>query len=52
MQGEWDRFGEKAEAIKALREAMRSEQTIHELYPYETKFLELSHIGYEHGTES
>lgn len=49
MQSEWSRFGQKSEAIEKLRHTIKSEMAIHPLYPYETKIIELCHIGYEHG---
>jgi len=52
MQSEWSRFAEKDEALGLLREAIKSDKEVHELYPFETKILELSHIGYEHRAKS
>jgi len=49
MKDEWSRFKEKAEAQNLLEEAIRSDKPLHPLYPFETKIMELSHIGYKHG---
>jgi hypothetical protein len=51
MKDEWTRFPEKADARNLLVEAIRSasEKPPHPQYPFETKILELSHIGYNHG---
>jgi hypothetical protein len=47
MKDEWNRFTEKNEAIKFLTETINSDK-LHPLYPFETKIMELSHIGYKH----
>ena len=47
MKDEWNRFPAKVEAKKRLAEAITPDEP-HLLYPFETKILELSHIGYEH----
>lgn len=48
MQGEWSRFVQKSEAKEILRKAIKGDKVIHERYPFETKVLELCHIGYQH----
>ncbi len=50
MKDEWGRVPAKAEARNLLAEAIRSksEEPLHALYPFETKIMELSHIGYKH----
>ena len=48
MRDEWGRFGTRADAKKLLAEAIKSEEPLHPLYPFETKIMELSHIGYKH----
>jgi hypothetical protein len=49
MKDEWMRFREKSEAIDKLKVAMETNgKHIHELFPFETKIIELSHIGYGH----
>jgi hypothetical protein len=48
MKDEWDRFGQKAAAQNMLRKAIQSTEPIHPSYPYETKIMELCHIGYNH----
>jgi hypothetical protein len=47
MKDEWQRFSEKTKAVARLRSVIDSPQ-IHEHYPFETKIIELSHIGYAH----
>jgi hypothetical protein len=51
MKDEWSRFPEKANAKSLFEEAIKSksEKPLHPLYPFETKILELSHVGYKHG---
>ena len=49
MKDEWSRFPAKADARKLLAEAIKSDKPLHALYPFETKVLELSHVGYKHG---
>jgi hypothetical protein len=51
MKDEWSRFPEKADARNLFEEAINSasEKPLHPSYPFETKILELSHIGYNHG---
>ena len=49
MKDEWSRFPEKANAKSLFAEAIKSEKPLHPLYPFETKILELSHVGYKHG---
>jgi len=49
MKDEWNRFKAKADARNLLAEAIKSDKPLHPLYPFETKIMELSHIGYEHG---
>ena len=51
MKDEWNRFPAKAEARRLLEEAINSasDRPLHPSYPFETKILELSHIGYNHG---
>jgi hypothetical protein len=48
MKDEWRRFDQKDQARELLASAIRegSDSPIHPLYPYETKIMELSHIGY------
>jgi hypothetical protein len=49
MKDEWLRFREKSEAVAKLKAAMETKgKQVHELFPYETKIIELSHIGYGH----
>lgn len=52
MKDEWCRSSHKAEATALLTGAIRSNRPLHPLYPLETKIMELSHIGYEHGKAS
>jgi hypothetical protein len=49
MKDEWSRFKAKAEARNLLAEAIKSDKPLHPLYPFETKIMELSHIGHKHG---
>jgi len=49
MKDEWYRFPEKSEAETRLTAAMETNgKAIHDLFPFETKIIELSHIGYRH----
>jgi hypothetical protein len=51
MKEEWARFEPKKEAGIVLAEAISAAGTnrpLHPLYPFETKIMELSHIGYNH----
>jgi hypothetical protein len=48
MKDEWGRFDARAEAKDRLADAIRSDRPLHPLYPFETKIMELSHIGYKH----
>ena len=49
MKDEWNRFKEKSNSQNRLAKAIRSDKSLHPLYPFETKIIELSHIGYKHG---
>jgi hypothetical protein len=51
MKDEWSRFNEKARAYAMLTQAIGSGNP-HALYPYETKIMELSSIGYKHRWDS
>ena len=51
MKDEWSRFPAKANARNLLAEAVRTKEPLHPLYPFETKIIELSHIGYKHKHE-
>jgi hypothetical protein len=46
MKDEWHRFSFKEEARAQLSEYVNSAGAAHQLYPWETKIIELSHIGY------
>jgi hypothetical protein len=46
MKEEWSRFSAKEDACQALRAAIDSKMPLHPLYPFETKIMELSLIGY------
>ena len=48
MKDEWARFEGRADARKLLAQAIESDEPLHPLYPFETKIMELSHIGYKH----
>jgi hypothetical protein len=48
MKDEWSRFKAKEEAWNLLADAIGSDKPLHPLYPFETKIMELSHIGYKH----
>jgi hypothetical protein len=52
MRGEWLRFPDKERAKLQLKESIicseNATEGIHDLYPWETKIIELSHIGYAH----
>jgi hypothetical protein len=49
MKDEWGRFRPKAGAHNLLTKAIRSSKPVHAFYPYETKIMDLCHIGYNHG---
>jgi hypothetical protein len=49
MKDEWNRLKEKGKARNILAKAIHSDKPLHPLYPFETKIIELSHIGYKHG---
>lgn len=51
MKDAWRSFNEKEEARNLLTKAINSAKSekVHPLYPFETKALELSHIGYNRG---
>jgi len=46
---EWERFPLKEEAQAILAASMEVVEQVHTLYPWETKIMELSHVGYTHG---
>lgn len=46
MKAEWGRLAKKAEACYILTNAIQSKKGIFIFYPYETKIMELCHIGY------
>ena len=46
MKDEWRRFTKKSQAYNMLTHAIESDRSIFPFYPYETKIMELSHIGY------
>jgi hypothetical protein len=46
MKAEWGRFAKKAEACCILTNAIQSKKGVFIFYPYETKIMELCHIGY------
>jgi hypothetical protein len=48
MKDEWSRFDDKDEAIKILKEAIKSHKSLHPLYPFETKVIEICQIGHKH----
>jgi hypothetical protein len=48
MSDEWRRFDRKEEAIEILKKTIESDRPLHPSYPFETKVLELCHIGYQH----
>jgi hypothetical protein len=48
MRDEWRRFKERAEATKLLTEAIKSDKPLHTFCPFETKIMEVCHIGYKH----
>jgi hypothetical protein len=54
MKGAWNSFNEKSEAIKFLTETINSAKPrpLHPRYPFETKIMELSYIGYKHNEKS
>jgi len=49
MKDEWSRFKEKDLARNIFANAIQSDKSIHPLYPFETRIMELCHIGYKHG---
>jgi hypothetical protein len=49
MKDEWTRFSQQEAAKTTIAETINAIRPIHELYPLETKIMELSHIGYKHG---
>ncbi len=49
MKEEWKRLKDKGAARNILANAIHSNKPLHPLYPFETKIIELSHIGYKHG---
>jgi hypothetical protein len=46
MKKEWARFPAKGDARRELQRAIKSQMPLHPLYPFETKIMELSLIGY------
>jgi hypothetical protein len=46
MKDELCRFEKKVEARNVITEVIKSDRPIHLLYPFETKIIELSHMGY------
>jgi hypothetical protein len=52
MKDEWVRFKQKEEAQAILKSSIETLEPIHPLYPFETKIIEISHIGYTHPEES
>jgi hypothetical protein len=47
MKDEWFRFQEKSEALGMLKAAMKTNgKEVHDRFPFQTKIIELSHIGY------
>jgi hypothetical protein len=46
MKTEWDRFTKKMEAAHMVTNAIQSRNGVFIYYPYETKIMELCHIGY------
>lgn len=48
MKDEWNRFKEKSKARSLLEKAINSDKPMHPLYPFETRIIEFSHIGYKH----
>lgn len=51
MKDEWGRFEAKAEALSIRTDSIASDKPvqIHRLYPFETKIMELSHVGWNWG---
>jgi hypothetical protein len=49
MKDEWHRFPSKVEALAFLKSSIEITTQIHPLYPWATKIIELSHIGYANG---
>jgi hypothetical protein len=52
IKEEWARFPAKDDARRELRHAIKSRYPLHELYPFETKIMELSLIGHYWRTKS
>jgi hypothetical protein len=48
MRNAWSRFNDKEEARTVLGNAIVSEGPVHQWYPFETKIMELCHIGQFH----
>jgi hypothetical protein len=48
MKDEWSRFTKKSQACSIVTKAITSKKPICSLYPYETKIMELCHVGYNH----
>jgi hypothetical protein len=46
MKAEWNRFSKKTEACWILTNSIQTDNGIFIYYPYETKIMELCHIGY------
>ena len=46
MKEEWSRFAQRGSALNLLVGTMQNTRPIHPLYPYETKMMDLCHIGY------
>ena len=49
MKDEWQRFPSKEEALATLLTRVEAVGPAHCLYPWETKIMELCHVGYAHG---
>jgi len=47
MKDAWGQFADRGRARKILEIAIEAER-VHELYPWETRIIELCHIGYTH----
>jgi hypothetical protein len=47
MKNEWQRFKDKTQAIQIFTAAIKSNKSIHSDYPWETKIMEVSHIGWK-----
>jgi len=55
MRDAWNRFERKADARNLLKEAIvesKSKDPLHLDYPFETKIMELSHIGHKHARQA